>query len=63
MGYILWLICGWEFFALTLNRLGIHWLPTITDVVTPLRDAGPLVPMIVGAFTAWLWFHLLVEGR
>lgn len=38
-------------------------LPTYTELAHEYRDKGPWVAMIVGAFSAWLYFHLLLEGK
>jgi hypothetical protein len=64
VGYFLFLICTWEAVALAAQRLGFDWAPpTITNAMWELRDHGPWAAMIVGAFSAWLYWHLLIEGR
>jgi hypothetical protein len=61
VGYFLWLICTWESLALALQKFGINAIPTITQTITPFRDHGPWLAMAVGAFNAWVFWHLLVE--
>lgn len=64
MAYFLWVICTWESVAIATNKANVDWAPpTLTRMLWTLRDHGPWASMIVGAFSAWMYWHLLIEGR
>jgi hypothetical protein len=64
VGWLIWFFCTWESLALTLQKFGIRWVPTISAVMWWLRDhAGPAMPMIAGAVTSWMCYHFWLEGR
>ena len=52
-------LCLYEAAALITNQ---RWFPTVTTIVHDHRDNAAVV-VAVGAFTAWVYYHLLLEGR
>ena len=53
------LLCLYEAAALITNQ---RWFPTVTTFVHDHRG-NSITVVLVGAFTAWIYYHLLLEGR